>query len=265
MSGNGERVRAVIGKLSGAVVALSGGVDSAVVLCLAREALGERVVAATAAAGIHVPADLQRARALAARFGVRHFEFPGGQLADPLFTANSRDRCYHCKSTLFRTLGAIARSEGLTDIIDGTNASDAREHRPGLRAAAEAGVVSPLLEAGLTKTEVRSLALGLGLEFWNRPSESCLATRIPYGEPLTPEKLEQVQAGEEFLRALGYTTVRLRHHGELARIEVDRSELPRLAVSPHRELVLEKLRTLGFRFVTSDIAGYRTGSYDSGS
>jgi len=263
VSGNGERVRAIIKKLGGVVVALSGGVDSAVVLCLAREVLGERMVAATAMAGIHARADLQRARALAALLGVRHLEFPGGQLADPLFLANSRDRCYRCKSMLFRTLRGIARSEGLTSIIDGTNASDAREYRPGLRAAAEAGVVSPLLEAGLGKPEVRSLAFSLGLEFWNQPSESCLATRIPYGEPLTPEKLEQVQAGEEFLRALGYTTVRLRHHGELARIEVDPSELPRLATPPHRELVLEKLRTLGFRFVTSDIAGYRAGSYDS--
>lgn len=262
---NEERVRAIIRELDGVVVAFSGGVDSAVVLCLARDLLGERVVAATATAEIYARTDLQRALALAAVLGVRHLLFPGGQLAEPVFLVNSRKRCYHCKSMLFRQLREIARAEGLTSIIDGTNASDAQEYRPGLQAAAEAGVVSPLLEAGLFKPQVRSLAFSLGLEFWNQPSESCLATRIPYGEPLTPESLEQVRAGEEFLHALGYTTVRLRHHGVLARIEVDPSELPRLVTPPHRDLVLEKLRTLGFRFVTSDIAGYRTGSYDKDS
>lgn len=265
MSGNDERARAIIGKLGGVVVALSGGVDSAVVLCLAREVLGERVAAATAVGEIYARTDRRRARALTARLGVLHLEFPGGQLADPLFLANPRDRCYRCKSLLFQALRGIARTKGFPGIIDGTNASDAREYRPGLRAAAEFGVVSPLLQAGLEKKEVRSLAFRLGLEFGNEPPESCLATRIPYGDPLTPRKLEQIRAGEGFLRALGYSTVRLRHHGELARIEVDPSELIRLVTPPHRNLVLGHLRTLGFNFVTSDIAGYRTGSFDGES
>jgi|Deesub1362A_J573_1020465.scaffolds.fasta_scaffold00215_6 uncharacterized protein len=261
---DGEQVRAMLRKLSGAVVAFSGGVDSAVVLRLAWEELGDRVVAVTATGEIYAHADLERARALATSLGVRHYELPAGQLSDPRFAANTPERCYHCKSRLFGYLRALAAAKGLSAIIDGTNAGDAREYRPGLRAAAEAGVVSPLLQAGLSKPQVRALARSLGLDGWDRPSESCLATRIPYGVPITTARLKQVRAGEEFLRGLGYTTVRLRHHGPLARIEVAPSELPRLVTPPHRELVLEKLRTLGFRFVTSDIAGYRTGSFDDG-
>ncbi|MBE0466701.1 MAG: ATP-dependent sacrificial sulfur transferase LarE [Candidatus Desulforudis sp.] len=261
-SANEEPVRAVIRKMPGAVVAFSGGVDSAVVLRLACEELGDRVVAVTATGVIYSRADLEQARAFAADLRVRHLEFPAGHFNQPQIRANSPERCYHCKSVLFGHLRSVAGSENLGGIIDGTNAGDAREYRPGLRAAREAGVISPLLRAGLTKPRVRALARSLGLAFWNRPSESCLATRIPYGEPLTPERLEQVRAGEDFLRELGYGTVRLRHHGPLARIEVAPSELPRLVAPPHRELILVRLSALGFRFVTSDIAGYQSGCFD---
>jgi uncharacterized protein len=255
-------VRTFIRTLPGAVVALSGGVDSAVVLQLARTELKHNLLAVTATGHIYPPADLAYARRLAAALGVRHRELPMDQLADPLFAANPPDRCYRCKSMLFAALRTLAAAEGFRVILDGTNAEDAQQYRPGLRAAAEAGVVSPLRAAGLTKEQVRNLAKNLGLDFWNRPSESCLATRIPYGEPLTRRRLEQVRRGEEFLRGLGYTTVRVRHHGALARIEVDPALLPRLITAPHRELVLEKLRQLGFRFVTADLAGYRFGCFD---
>jgi len=259
---NGEPIRAVLRKLPGAVVATSGGVDSAVVLRLARDELGDRVVAVTITGPIYCTADLSEAKALAQSLGVRYHEFPGTQLNDPRFLANTPYRCYHCKTSLFDQLKKAAAAWGLAALVDGTNADDAGTYRPGLRAAAEAGVVSPLLEAGLTKKEVRALARKLGLDNWDRPSESCLATRIPYGVPITKARLNQIRAGEEFLRRLGYTKVRLRHHESLARIEVDPSQLLRLVTTPHRELVFKKLHSLGFKFVTSDLAGYQPGCFD---
>lgn len=258
----GERVRAVIRRLDGAVVALSGGVDSAVVLRLAQDELGGRVIAATATGVIYHRADLEGARTLCTGLRVRHRELPFDPLSDPLFTTNTPQRCYHCKTGLFRLLAALAAAEDLGAVLDGTNAEDAREYRPGLRAAAEAGVISPLLRAGLSKADVRALARHLGLDGWDRPAESCLATRIPYGTPLTAARLEQVRVGEEFLRNLGYTTVRLRHHGTLARIEVEPSALSRLVSPPHRDMILTRLQSLGFRFVAADIAGYRSGCFD---
>lgn len=257
-----ERVYKIIKHLSGAVVAFSGGTDSAVLLRLAASALEGRLLAVTAVGPIYVPGDIERARALALSWGVPHREISPGQLSDPAFRANGPDRCYLCKHALFAALRRIAGESGLAYILDGTNADDARAFRPGLAAAAEFGVRSPLREAGLTKEDVRRLARDLGVPDPDRPAESCLCTRIPYGIELTPDRLAQVREGEALLHRLGFPAVRLRHHGDLARIEVPPGEIGRLLDEPLRIPVLEGLAALGFRFITADLAGYRSGCFD---
>ncbi|MDI6710829.1 MAG: ATP-dependent sacrificial sulfur transferase LarE [Bacillota bacterium] len=257
-----ERVHKIIKHLSGAVVAFSGGTDSAVLLRLAASALDGRLLAVTAVGPIYVPGDTERARSLAAAWGILHYEIDLGPLSDPAFRANGPDRCYLCKRALFAALRRIAGESGLPHVLDGTNAEDARAFRPGLAAAAEFGVQSPLREAGLTKDGVRRLARDLGVPDPDRPAESCLCTRIPYGRELTAECLAQVRDGEGLLRNLGFSTVRLRHHGDLARIEVSPGEIGRLLDEALRVRVREGLAALGFRFVTVDLGGYRSGCFD---
>lgn len=257
-----ERVHKIIRHLPGAVVAFSGGTDSAVLLRLAASALAGRLLAVTAVGPIYVPGDTERARSLALAWGVPHRELAVGQLRDPAFRTNGPDRCYLCKRALFGALRGIAAESGLPYVLDGTNADDAHTFRPGLAAAAEFGVRSPLREAGLTKEDVRRLARDLGVPDPDRPAESCLCTRIPYGRELTADRLAQVREGEALLHRLGFSAVRLRHHGDLARIEVPPGEIGRLLDEPLRAPVLEGLAALGFRFITVDLAGYRSGCFD---
>lgn len=243
----------------GAVVGFSGGVDSTLLAKLSVEALGARALAVTARSASLADADLREASALARSIGIRHRIVETGEIADPRYARNAPDRCFFCKEELSARLAEVAREEGLGAVLLGYIADDAGDFRPGLEASRKAGAIAPLLAAGLSKAEVRSWARSLGLPNWDRPAEACLASRIAYGETVTPEKLFRVERAEAAVRDLtGLARVRVRVHGDLARIEVDPAAVP--AVLPVRERLETRLREAGFLYVTLDLAGYRTGS-----
>src|SRR5918911_2102814 len=221
------RLKDLLRALDGALVAFSGGVDSAFVLAVAREVLGARAVALTAHSPSVPQAERSDARALAQRLGARHVVVESREMDDPRYVANGTDRCYYCKSELYRLCEEVARREGLAAILDGFNADDRRDFRPGHRAAEERAVRSPLAEAGLTKAEVRAWSEALGLPTWDKPQMACLASRLPYGTAVTPERLAQGERAEERLRALGLRQLRVRHHGDIGRIEVAAEEMER--------------------------------------
>ncbi|MGI9953391.1 ATP-dependent sacrificial sulfur transferase LarE [Moorellaceae bacterium AZ2] len=254
-----ERLKENLSSLDGVLVAFSGGVDSTLLLRVALEA-APRVLAVTAVSPTYPQGELEQAKVLARDLGVEHLVVESREMENPDFCSNPVDRCYHCKSELFGLLKEIAASRGLKVVLDGTNASDAGDYRPGMRAARAHGVRSPLLEAGLTKEEVRQLSRYYHLPTWNKPSMACLSSRIPYGEPITREKIAQIEAGEAFLRGLGLREVRLRHHGSLARLEVDPAAFPFLVSHGVREKIISTLKGLGFVYITLDLEGYRTGS-----
>jgi uncharacterized protein len=255
-------VRAVLAGLRGAVVAFSGGVDSSVVAAFALEMLGERALACTVVSGLLPDEEIREARAIAAGIGIRHRLVPLDVLALPAFVENPPDRCYHCKARVLVTLREIADAEGLEAILHGENADDGAVYRPGARAAEEAGAIAPLARAGITKAEVRALARDLGLPNADRPSAPCLATRIPYGEPVTVERLRRIGAAEAVLRGAGFSMVRVRDHGAIARIEVPLEDLPRLLAPGLRGQVSAEIRAAGYAHVTFDLDGYRSGSFD---
>jgi uncharacterized protein len=241
-------------------VAVSGGVDSSLVLALAVRALGPSpVTAVTAVSPVFLTAELDAAHALAAQLGVEHVLMPTDELEDPGFLANPRDRCYRCKTHLFDAMGAVARERGCAALIDGANADDLMDHRPGMRATDERGVLHPLLEAGVGKAQVRRLAQRLGLAAWDAPQQACLASRFPYGEAIDEEKLRRVAAAEAVLRELGFRQCRVRYHGAVARVEVEASEIGR-AAGTARESIARRLRALGFTYVALDLEGFRSGS-----
>jgi uncharacterized protein len=246
------------GGLGDALVAFAGGVDSTLVLRLARDALGERVVAVTAVSASLARESLEAAGRLAGELGVRHVRLESGEVDDPRYRRNDPRRCYYCKTNVYGALIDYAGREGYRWILDGTNADDAGDHRPGLRAAREHGVRSPLEECGLGKEEIRIWARELGLPNWDQPANACLSSRIPYGAEVTPEKLAQVEAAEAVLRAQGFRQFRVRHHGPVARIEVGSDELAR-AVELGEELSTG-VGEAGFLYVTLDLAGFRSGS-----
>ena len=262
VAGKMERVRRALARTGGLLVAFSGGVDSAVLAKLASEALGNRAVAVTVSSQTFTAVELREARRLARLIGIRHIVVEHDELADEAFCQNPPDRCYLCRRGLAGKLKELAGRLGIGAIADGANFSDISEHRPGIRAATEAGVLHPLLENGVTKAEVRRMARALGLPVANRPSSACLSSRIPYGERITEEKLERIERAEAYLRSLGFGQARVRHHGNIARIEVERSAVPRLARKGVMEKVARKLRKLGFTYVTADLEGYRSGSLD---
>lgn len=254
------RVAARLREARSVCVALSGGVDSSLTLALAVRALGAAdVTAFTAASATTPPGELAAARALAAELGVDHVVVATGELDDERFVANPRERCYICKRHVLEELTKAAHAYGRTTLVDGANADDLGDERPGLRAAAEAGVRHPLLEAGLGKADVRRLAKGLGLAVWDAPAQACLASRIPYGERITIEKLRRIGAAEGALRELGFAACRVRAHGLLARVEVPADEIGRAAGATRGEIT-RRLRALGFTWVTLDLGGLRTGS-----
>ncbi len=243
-----------------ALVAFSGGVDSTLLARAAHDALGQRALALTAVSDSLAPSELEETRRLASRIGIEHRLERSAEVSRPEYRRNDAERCFHCKSELFEICRRVAKELGLAVVVDGTNADDAGDHRPGRRAAAVCGVRSPFVELGCGKARIRALSARLGLPTAAKPEMACLASRFPTGVPITGPDLRRVAAAEEVVKDLGFSQYRVRFHGELARIELPADEIPRLADEALRERLLEGVRGAGFRFVTVDLAGYRRGS-----
>ncbi len=248
-----------LARLGGVLVALSGGVDSALVLALAHAELGDRCVAAMGVSAAYSDAEVDSARAVAAAVGARLLEVPTGQLDHADFVRNDSRRCFHCRTDLYSVLRPLAESLGLPAVADGTNVDDLGDYRPGQEAARHAGVVSPLAEAGLTKEQVRTAARQLGLPSADRPQNACLSSRIPRGTPITLTALSRIDRAETWLRHRGFAQVRVREHGDLARIEVPAAEVGRLAAPALRQECATALRGLGYVFVSLDLEGFESG------
>ena len=242
------------------LVAYSGGVDSTFLAVTAHEVLGKNSLAVFAASPVAPPMEKEEAEALAHNIGLRFKIIESSEMSNPDFVANPPERCYYCKRELFSELKPIAQAEGLKWIADGTNADDLSDFRPGRKASAEAGIRSPLLEAGLTKAEIRQLSHAQGLPTWDRPASPCLASRIPYGIPVTAETLNKIARGEQYLHSLGLRQLRLRHHGDIARIELDPGDMDKIIKPEIRQDIVKHLKALGYKYVTLDLTGYRIGS-----
>lgn len=240
------------------LVAFSGGVDSTFLLKRAKQELGARAAAITAASETFPTREFLAAVKLAAEIGVEHLQTEISELDNQSFVANRPDRCYHCKKGLYTHLKRIAKERDLPYILDGTNVDDLGDYRPGLAAKSEEGIRSPLLEAGMTKDDIRALSKTLGLATWNKPSFACLSSRIPYGTPIDRAKIDQLDLAEQYLLDLGFYQVRVRHHGDIARLELLPQDMGK-ALERHAA-ISETLRKLGFKYVTLDLQGYRTGS-----
>ncbi len=254
-----ERLLAEYEGVASVCVAFSGGVDSSLALAAAVRALGpDHVVAVTATSPTYLGEELAAASTVAAKLGVEHVVVETLEFDDPRFVENSRERCYYCKAGLLDEMARVAADHGCTVLVDGANADDEGDHRPGMRAAAERGVLQPLLTAGIGKDEVRRLARELGLPTWDVPQQACLASRVPYGEPITPEKLAAVAAAERAMHELGFRQCRARHHGDVARLEVERHDIERACAL--REELSQRVRAAGFTYAALDLDGFRTGS-----
>ena len=259
LRGRLDAARAALAATGGALVALSGGVDSALALALAHEALGDRALAAMGVSAAYSSDEVASARAVAAHVGARLLEVPTGQLDDAEFLRNDSRRCFHCRSDLYAVLRPLADAHGLRAIVDGTNADDLADYRPGRAAAVDAGVLSPLADAGMRKADVRAAARAFGLPAAERPQNACLSSRIPRGTPITLAALSRVERAEAWLRERGFTQCRVREHGELARVEVPAADVARLAALPVRGECAAALRALGYIFVSLDLEGFESG------
>lgn len=259
-----EQLLELLRSLPDAAVAFSGGVDSAVVAKAACLALGDRAVAVTAVSPSLASGELEQARQMAELIGIRHVTLHTNEFANDRYLRNAPDRCYHCKTELYTQMEDRLGQLGATVILNGANLDDLGDYRPGLQAAAEHRVRSPLVECRITKSEVRALAAKWSLPVWDKPASPCLSSRVAYGEEVTPDRLHRIDQAESFLRQLGFRAVRVRYHRhDLARIEVDPEEISRLAASPVRERVTTKFRELGFQFLTLDLIGFRSGSLNA--
>lgn len=253
-------LRKVLSSLESTCIAYSGGVDSTFLLRVAKDVLGENVLAVTGTSPTYPRRELNEAIETAQKIGVRHLLISSNELDIPGFSENTANRCYYCKHDLFGKLKAEAEKYGIKTVADGSNYDDTADYRPGRKAAKDLGVRSPLCEVKLTKNEIRYLSKELGLSTWNKPSFACLSSRIPYNEKITEEKLKQVEEAEGILRDLGFTQFRVRHHNDIARIEFIPNEMSSLNDSEMRLLIDSALKNLGFKYITVDLKGYRTGS-----
>lgn len=258
-----EKLAARIGKLGSLIVAFSGGADSAYLAWMAHLTLDERTLAITALSPSFSSYDRQQAESFARQERLHHEFIETHEFENPLYIANQADRCYHCKTELFGVLEKLRAARGFAAVAYGVNADDMKDFRPGHRAASEFGVAAPLLEAGLTKAEIRELSRRAGLPTWDRPASACLSSRVPYGTPVSAETLGRIECAESALRKFGFRQVRVRSHGDLARIEINRNELPRAMESEMRESISEHVRAAGFTDVAIDPEGYRQGSLNA--
>jgi len=246
-------------KLDSLLIAFSGGVDSTFLLTLAHQTLGENVMAATASAAIHLISEIENARTFAYEKGIQHVVFGSNEMNLPSFVSNDADRCYWCKQHMLQALLKMASERGIKNVAHGANLDDLKDFRPGFRAANEAGVIAPLIDAKLTKQEIRFLSKEMGLSTWDKPSMSCLATRIPYGSPITKEKLKMIEEAEAFLLEQGFSNVRVRHHDSVARIEVDSKDIKNIMGEKLRSTIVDKFHELGFQHIALDLEGYISG------
>jgi uncharacterized protein len=255
-----KRLMAILASHDALAVAFSGGVDSSLLLAAAKAALGDRVTAFTADAPFHARREMRAARATAQALGVRHIVVPFAPITDPAFVSNPPERCYTCKRLIFAEIIRRAAALGLERVAHGENRDDRQDHRPGSKAAAELGVAAPLAEAGLTKADIRALSRRMGLATWNKPAMACLASRIPYGQPITAQALTMVEAAEDVLEGLGFSGCRVRHHGPVARIELAAGDLKKALAAARRAEILTCLKRIGYQYVALDLEGYVPGS-----